>query len=1058
MSNHLASTQALLSAVTRSKKPLTILLGSPTSAPDGPNALGVSSVTEIVGMIEDTVKKEDLFEQFCDIVTSTNSNERYQDGFDFIKNYISQDTVNDIIKKAVLKAYDEKTKSWYIPKGLNALCSIISSGSLNVSNIVTTNFDPLIEEGVKRHGMYPLKTIFHTDGSWNHKNDDIPKSINVVHLHGFWEGSDTLHTPKQLTTKRPQLKSSLSQILKDTTVIVVAYGGWDDIFIESLNDIALDSSANVDVIWAFYEQDESIVQKKYEKLIYNVKSISQRGRFRSYFGIECNNFFIELKEYLEKKTAPPVVDKQVSIVSKSSSFDTVENEIQNFIIGIGGESNTNFPFEPMTLKRYPAHKNIRLVEQAQFAEEIKANKIISLYSEWGMERNGFLYSISENPISPLYQKKIYSVNLQNCLSIEDVDNRFNERFGQGLQNFVMLAAEEEDIVILFDEISTLENTAWRNDYLKLTNVLMDYIPKLLIINCGDNSLANLNTPIISLKSLSEPDIKTYILEHPEGDSDYLTQACFDSIVRLSAGLPSRLNNIISQLKISGITTLLEDEHNQRIDFEEYSEDDPIPARLKESLISFIKNKNDTKHYSLLKILSILQYGETFSRLRRFNSSSPFSTEDFLTLSNAGLITTSEKVLVLSDRGFTEKEPIHVIHPLVGIYIRQDIDREEYFGIVRKYLNISFGDNWMSGDIKFNQSSLRYLHDFNKSGPGNAHILICAFLRYAVENDARREIKATFNLALSFFKFLENNDRYRDLIFSASEVKALIKESSEIIPLGRLHFSLAKGLRMLGHRKESIEEMLLALEYPSLFEKREIATCKLEIALAYSNAGSHLDNDTIKYAQDVKKISKRNSAAYTHAELILAERSPLSSRINSIRKVQRKAERMGFNVIKSQAILAITKLQKNNIENTKLFDSALRSLSASESYSIYNVIVQRNLDYLDQNLVEEITDADVITLCKAYSYYYTQRIDVQLNKTHRILWAVFVDRKDNDSLIKMFRYSSFIWRLNNDNSSEEKYANLLNIVEMNIDDTYLTELVKYARVRIKLLKNTLENSL
>ncbi|HGV3517533.1 TPA: hypothetical protein ACNGY7_001791, partial [Klebsiella quasipneumoniae subsp. quasipneumoniae] len=245
------------------------------------------------------------------------------------------------------------------------------------------------------------------------------------------------------------------------------------------------------------------------------------------------------------------MDKQVSIVSKSSSFDTVENEIQNFIIGIGGESNTNFPFEPMTLKRYPAHKNIRLVEQAQFAEEIKANKIISLYSEWGMERNGFLYSISENPISPLYQKKIYSVNLQNCLSIEDVDNRFNERFGQGLQNFVMLAAEEEDIVILFDEISTLENTAWRNDYLKLTNVLMDYIPKLLIINCGDNSLANLNTPIISLKSLSEPDIKTYILEHPEGDSDYLTQACFDSIVRLSAGLPSRLNNIISQLKISG---------------------------------------------------------------------------------------------------------------------------------------------------------------------------------------------------------------------------------------------------------------------------------------------------------------------------------------------------------------------------------------------------------------------------------------------------------------------------------------------------------------------------
>ncbi|HDH0709072.1 TPA: SIR2 family protein [Klebsiella aerogenes] len=1055
MSNHLASTQALLSAVTKSKKPLTILLGSPSSAPDSPNALGVSSVTEIVGMIEDAVKKEDLFDEFSDVVTSKNSNERYQDGFDFIKNYISQDAVNDIIKKAVLKAYNDKTDSWYIPRGLNALCSIISSGALNVSNIVTTNFDPLIGEGIKSYGMYPFRTIFHTDGSWNHTHDDMPNSVNVVHLHGFWEGSDTLHTPKQLTTKRPQLKSSLSQILKNTTVIVVAYGGWDDIFIEALNDIALDTHANVDVVWAFYEKDESIVQKKYEKLLSNVKNIIQRGRFRSYFGIECNDFFMSLKAYVEKKDSLPLIDKKGSSGRQSISFDTVKSEIKNFIMS-SSESSTNFPFEPLTLKRYPAHRNIRLVEQTQFVEEMRTNRILSLFSEWGMERNGFLYSLIENSASPLYKKQIYSLNLKNCLSIEDVDNHFNEKFGQGLHNFVMLAAEEKDVVILFDEISSLDNSAWRHDYIKLTSVLMDYIPNLLIINCGDNSLVNLNLPIISLKSLSEPDIKTYILEHPEGDSDYLTQACFDSIVRLSAGLPSRLNNIITQLKISGIATLLEDEHNQRIDFEEYSEDDPIPVRLKESLLNFIKNRNDTKHYSLLKVLSILQYGETYSRLRRFNPKSPFSIDDFITLSNEGLITTSEKVLVLSDRGFAEKEPVHVIHPLVGIYIRQDIDREEYFSIVRKYLDITFGDNWIGGDIKFNQSSLRYLHDFNKSGPGNAHILICAFLRYAVENDARREIKATFNLALSFFKFLENNDRYRDLVFSASEVKALIKESSEIIPLGRLHFSLAKGLRMLGHKKESIDEMLLALEHPSLFEKKELASCKLEIALAYSNYGN-LDNDTIKYAQEVKQISKKDSAQYTQAELLLAETSPLPNRIKNIRIVQRKAERLGFNVIKSQAILAITKLQKNNVENTKLFESALRSLTTKESYSIYSVIVQRNLDYLDQNRIDEITDADVITLCKAYSYFYTQRIDVLLKKTHRILWAVFVDRKDNDSLIKMFRYSSFIWRLNNDKNSEEKYANLLSIIEMNISDSYLNELVKYARVRIRILKKVVDES-
>ncbi|AMG99257.2 hypothetical protein AL485_08775 [Serratia liquefaciens] len=1050
MTSQLASTQALLSAITRSKKPLTILLGSPVSTSENLDSLGVSSVSEIVGMIEETLHKENLFDQYTDIVKSNNTNEKYQDGFDFIKNYISQDEVNNIIKQAVLKAFNNENNSWHIPSGLNTLCSLISLGVLNVANIITTNFDPLIEEGIKKHGMIPIKTIFHTDGGWNNIHDDIPNSLRVVHLHGFWEGADTLHTPKQLTTRRPQLKSSLSQVLKDTTVLVMAYGGWDDIFIEALSDIALDVNANVDVIWAFYENNEDIVQKKYEKLLSNVKNIYQRGRFRTYYGIEFNSFLSVLSNHVNTDNKPHAVSIVESKVN-GSSFDMIKNEIRNSITGSFNKDDDTFPFEPMNLKKYPAHKNIRLVEQTQFSEEIKLSRVISLIADWGMERNGFLSSVVNNSSSPLYGKSIYNINIEGCLSIDDVDNRFKERFGQGLQNFVMLAVDRDDLALLFDGISSLNNPQWLGDFNKLINVFLDFIPRLLIINSGDTSLVNVDYPIISLKPLSEPDIKSFILEHPEGDKDYLTQTYFDSIVRLSSGLPSRLNHIIMQLKISGIETLIEDEYNLRVDFEEFKEDDPIPFRLKESLLNYITKKNDTRHYSLLKVLSILQYGDTFSRLRRFYQKSPFTIDDFLELSNAGLITASERILVLSDRGLKEKEPVHVIHPLVGIYIRQEIGRDDYFEVVRKYLDITFGDSWINGDIRFNPSSLRYLQDVNKSGPGNAHILICAYLRYAVENDARREIKATFNLALAFFKFLEDNERYKDLIFSATEVKALMKESSETIPLGRLHYSLSKGLRMLGYRLESIDEMLLALEYPSLFEKTELAHGKLHIALAY--LGHDLESDAINYANEVKKISQKNSASYTQAELILAELSPIEQRVGNLRTVLRKAERLGFSVIKSQTILSITKIQENHADNEKLFKTAL--MNFNENYSSYNVIIQKNLSYLEQNMVQSITETDVAILCKAYSYFYTQRIDVQLNKTHRILWAVFVDRKDNDSLVKMFRYSSFIWRLSNDNSSEEKYANLLNIIELNINDNYLNDLIKYARVRIKLLKSSIK---
>ncbi|EOV8836303.1 SIR2 family protein [Cronobacter dublinensis] len=1044
---HFASDKALLSALQRSKKPITILVGSPISASEGNSNRGVSTVSEIVQMIEDLLAKEGLFEQYQEVVRSTNTTEKYQEGFSFVKDYINQDEVNGIIKKAVLNAYDNKNETWHIPRGLDSLCQIVSSRLLNITSIITTNFDPLIEEGLKKYKVLPLATILHSDGGLNNYSHDIPNSIPVIHLHGFWEGADTLHTPKQLTAKRPQLKSSLLHLLRDTTLVVIAYGGWDDIFIESLQEITFDNNANTDVIWAFFENNEDIVNRKYEKLLHGVRSIHQRGRFRPYYGIECNEFFDTLKCNLTPILKTYDTSKQlVPAPLQKNTFDTVTTEIKKALIE-GVESGTS-PFEQMSLKKYPAHKNIRLVEQSQFSDDIKVSRVVSLVADWGMERNGFLYSLKENPSSPLHLRSIFNINIEGCKNIDDVDNKFKERFGHGLNTFVVMAAERKDIVILFEEVTLLDRGSWLDDYYKLINVLLDFIPEVLIINSGDTTLANLEYPIISLKPLSEPDIKSFIIGHPDGDKDYLTPSYFDSIVRLSAGLPTRLNNVILQLKVSGIETLIEDEYDQRIDLDEFKDDDPIPARLKTSLLNYISEKDSTRHYSLLKVLSILQYGDTFSRLRKFSSKSPFTTSDFLDISNSGLISTSEKIVVLSERGVKEKEPIHVINPLVGIYIRQGIEREEYFSIVRKYLDITFGDKWITGDIKFNPSSLRYLQDVNKSGPGNAHILICAYLRYAVENDMRREVKATFNLALAFFQFLETNKRYKDLIFSATEIKALIKESSESIPLGRLHFSLSKGLRMLGYRMEAVDEMLLALEQPTLFKKDEIATCKLQIALAYANQPGH-EAEATTYAKEVKKISKTDSSPYTHAELILAEHASDETKIPLLKRVLSKSERLGFKVIKSQAILAITKLQDKHEDNEKLYHSALINLN--DTYSLYSVIIARNESLLNRNMIESITDSDVNTLCIAYSYFYTQRIDILLKKTHRILWAVFVDRKDNDSLVKMFRYSSFIWRLNNDSESEEKYANLLNIIELNITDSYIHDLIKYARVRIKILK-------
>ncbi len=75
----------------------------------------------------------------------------------------------------------------------------------------------------------------------------------MVHLHGFWRDFDTLHTQAQLTNPRPKLAKSLQRLLEKRTLIVAAYGGWDDFFTRALIELMNDEQAKLDVIWCFYQ-------------------------------------------------------------------------------------------------------------------------------------------------------------------------------------------------------------------------------------------------------------------------------------------------------------------------------------------------------------------------------------------------------------------------------------------------------------------------------------------------------------------------------------------------------------------------------------------------------------------------------------------------------------------------------------------------------------------------------------------------------------------------------------------------------------------------------------
>jgi len=161
---------------------------------------------------------------------------RYQAVFLFLQGSRGQQAANDIVRSAVYlaripeltvdnqlddlsrseagwRALDLDTQGWHLNNGASYLGKLVVDYPERFGKaVLTTNFDPLIEVAIRRAGGACYKTTIQADG--NIVQTEGIGCCNVVHLHGYWLGSDTLHTGQQLASPRPHLKDSLSRMMK----------------------------------------------------------------------------------------------------------------------------------------------------------------------------------------------------------------------------------------------------------------------------------------------------------------------------------------------------------------------------------------------------------------------------------------------------------------------------------------------------------------------------------------------------------------------------------------------------------------------------------------------------------------------------------------------------------------------------------------------------------------------------------------------------------------------------------------------------------------------------
>lgn len=312
----LNDTQSLISIARNADKPLAFLVGSALSADQGG---GVPDVTRMIELVRaETISRDpSQVSRYEQSVANSTAGAQYQTAVQFLQSSFGQSAVNNVVKTAVLKARkpsapvsfdaDGAPSDWYIPKGTRQLASLIRANPKRFPGpILTTNFDPLISLAITEVGGTPITRAIQSDRNLS-RAPAQPGEVDVVHLHGYWRAFDTLHTETQLTSDRPRLRSALEQILKHHTLMVVGYGGWDDVFAEALHEVAIDDDSEVNVLWCFYERDAPGVIYKYERLLARVQPVVIRGRFLAYGGVDCHSIFGEIGSFTDTAVITPRV-------------------------------------------------------------------------------------------------------------------------------------------------------------------------------------------------------------------------------------------------------------------------------------------------------------------------------------------------------------------------------------------------------------------------------------------------------------------------------------------------------------------------------------------------------------------------------------------------------------------------------------------------------------------------------------------------------------------------------------------------------------------------------
>jgi len=299
----------------RARRRVVFLVGAGLTLPPTVGKPGVPGAEDMVRRVTDRLK-----ESGAKPPESVGNSELlgYQEALELYRLHRGQRGLDELVREAVLEAcvdgdpkevaaaragdleacrrLERAPAAWVLPPGVEALGRLIAACPDTFGTAVfTTNFDPLVEVAIRRAGGQSHTTFLAEDGRFSVRHGD---GCHVIHVHGLWSGEGyTAHTMAQLSRPRPQLRRDLERFLERSDLVVLGYGGWQDVFSEVITSILIDPTQGTEVLWCFYEKSWEEIEARYsanlERLAPGLATVVV-----PYNGIDANEFLPQLSREL----------------------------------------------------------------------------------------------------------------------------------------------------------------------------------------------------------------------------------------------------------------------------------------------------------------------------------------------------------------------------------------------------------------------------------------------------------------------------------------------------------------------------------------------------------------------------------------------------------------------------------------------------------------------------------------------------------------------------------------------------------------------------------------